>query len=426
MEPIKSNPEDDSEFLRKLQESANLPPEEAGLSKKRKIQIVIAAIGGMILLTLFLFLPGGSKADQHGKATPAVNRGLMQAEDMRRQKDLFDQQKRGPDEEQWMKRLRALRDSAVRGEEMPNPVPLFPENRKSSARPQAGMGSSQGVNGQGEVGADTDSVRERVHIAMPSSSGFKGVNFKSALSLKGESNMQDVPGEPTGFKPDGKMTQRMSDEYQKALAYNSSEQLVFTRDRREEAKSTPTPKATLAGSGSGTKVVVSAGQELRAVLTESISSDYPSVAKATMTSPSELSGATLLISYSLGEERVTAQVVKLVLPGKEGERAREIALSAVVKSGLPGLAGDVSHHWIPQITAGLANAGLTAGALAYASQNQNKDLGTAVLVAPMIEQSVQGVLKPINYLGRDRPVTVTVPAGTEFTLLVTEGFEVDL
>jgi hypothetical protein len=53
-------------------------------------------------------------------------------------------------------------------------------------------------------------------------------------------------------------------------------------------------------------------------------------------------------------------------------------------------------------------------------------LGTAVLVAPLIEQGVKGVLKPIDYLGRDRPVTVTVPAGTEFTLLVTEGFEVEL
>ena len=49
-----------------------------------------------------------------------------------------------------------------------------------------------------------------------------------------------------------------------------------------------------------------------------------------------------------------------------------------------------------------------------------------MLVAPMVEQSVQGVLRPVNYLGRDRPITVTVPAGTEFTLLVTDGFEVDL
>jgi type IV secretory pathway VirB10-like protein len=176
----------------------------------------------------------------------------------------------------------------------------------------------------------------------------------------------------------------------------------------------------------GSHVVVSAGQELTAVLTEALDSDYPSVAKATLTSPPELVGATVLLSYALGQERVSAQVLKMILPARDGERAREQTLAAVVKSGLPGLGGDVSHHWLPQIAAGVANAGLTAGALAYAAQNQSKDLGTAVLVAPMVEQSIQGVMKPINYLGRDRPVTVKVPAGTEFKLLVTEGFEVDL
>jgi hypothetical protein len=173
-------------------------------------------------------------------------------------------------------------------------------------------------------------------------------------------------------------------------------------------------------------VVISAGDELVAVLTESLNSDYPSVAKATLTSPAELAGSTLLLSYALGQERMTAQVLKLILPAKDGERAREQTLSAVVKSGLPGLAGDVSHHWIPQIAAGVVSAGLTAGALTYAAQNSNKDLGTAVLVSPLIEQSVKGVLKPVDYLGRDRPVTVTVPAGTEFRLLVTDGFEVEI
>ena len=93
-----------------------------------------------------------------------------------------------------------------------------------------------------------------------------------------------------------------------------------------------------------------------------------------MTSPAELSGATILLSYSLSNERVTAQVQKLILPAKENEKAREMTIAAVVKSGLPGLSGDVNHHWVSQIASGIANAGLTAGALAYASQNSSKDL----------------------------------------------------
>jgi hypothetical protein len=310
-----------------------------------------------------------------------------------------------------VKRFQAMRDKppvAEDTEAMPDPVAMFPEGRKpkddfSDIRPS----NPQGQSGQGWK------------VAFPSPTPATNAPTMPP-------NAEPIPG----FRADSSLSKRMTDEYQKALAFNSSEQLVFTSDRierdAEKGRSQSNGTASKSPTGGMGRVIVSAGQELTAVLNESLDSDYPSVAKATLTSPPELHGSTILISYALGQERVTAQVMKLILPSKEGERAREQTLAAVIKSGLPGLGGDVSHHWIPQIAAGVANAGLTAGALYYASQNQNKDLGTAVLVAPMIEQSVQGVMKPINYLGRDRPVTVKVPAGTEFKLLVTEGFEVDL
>lgn len=414
MEPMMPNQDDEAEMLRKMREMEGLPPEEKGLPKKRKMVIAGAAIAGLILLALMLFLMGGKKTEKQSKTVPAANRGLMQAETIRTQKEQLDEKSRKrADETEWVKRFQAMRDRPPVVDESPadpDPVALYPAGKK----PQDSFSDIRPAQPQVTPGPDWK--------APFGSKRTEGVSpIPSPASL---------PPKPTEFRVDSMLAQRMTDEYQKALAFNASEQLVFTRDRLDRESE----KGRTAANGPGQKapafslghVVVSAGQELTAVLNEPLDSDYPSVAKATLTSPPELNGSTILISYALGQERVTAQVLKLILPAKEGERAREQTLAAVVKSGLPGLGGDVSHHWIPQIAAGVANAGLTAGALYYAAQNQNKDLGTAVLVAPMIEQSVQGVMKPINYLGRDRPVTVQVPAGTEFKLLVTEGFEVDL
>jgi type IV secretory pathway VirB10-like protein len=412
MEPNMQNPDDEAEMMRRLREMEGMPPEEKGLSKKRKMALAGAAIGGLILLALMLFLMGGKKGETHGKAVPAANRGLMQAEAIRTQKEQLDEKNRKRNEEQeWVKRFDSLRTRPSLLEDtlsMPDPVALYPGGRKPSAS------------------------FEDIKPSHPQE--FAGAGWKNPFSKPpreaGELGAVPMAEKPVGFRADSVTAQRMSDEYQKAMAFNASEQLVFTRDRSEregeKGKAQQPQAGPKAAFASPTHVVVSAGQELTAVLTEALNSDYPSVAKATLTSPSELAGCTILLSYALGQERISAQILKLILPAREGERAREQTLAAVIKTGLPGLGGDVSHHWIPQIAAGVANAGLTAGALAYASQNQNKDLGTAVLVAPMIEQSVQGVMKPINYLGRDRPVTVQVPPGTEFKLLVTEGFEVDL
>ena len=408
MNPIEPGRDSDDSKI----ENPEHAPKAEGLGKKQRI-LIVAALGVVLLLLGFLFLSRGGKDEKHSKAIPAANRGLMQAENIRMQKDQLDgKMKRGGLDEDFEKKFQAFREANARHpnplvDSMPDPAPMF--------REESVQDSSTSVAARPDP---SHSLYKNVTQSLPF------IQKRSmASSPQGEGEAVPAPG----FKLPDKMAKAMSDEYQKAIAFNSSEQVVFTRTRTEngskEGSATGKPAPTKTGTA---KVVISAGDELVAVLTESLNSDYPSVAKATLTSPAELAGSTLLLSYALGQERMTAQVLKLILPAKEGERAREQTLSAVVKSGLPGLAGDVSHHWIPQIAAGVANAGLTAGALYYASQNSNKDLGTAVLVAPMIEQSVQGVLKPVNYLGRDRPVTVTVPAGTEFRLLVTDGFEVEL
>jgi type IV secretory pathway VirB10-like protein len=410
MEPMMPNDGDESEMLRRMREMEGLPPEEKGLSRKTRIQIVAAGTAVLLLAALILFLAVGKAPEKQGKVVPAANRGLMQAESIREQKDQLDERNRrkGKEgDEEWERRFQALREQtrpASPANSMPEPVPMLPMS--------------------GKPGPDLADIK-------PSGDeGAPGTNWKSPLNFAGTGGGQagPAPEKPMETKVNPTLESRMSEEYQRALAFNGSEQLVFTRDRgKENMVSGPSGKEPpKTGAGLTQKVIISAGQEMTAVLNESLNSDYPSVAKATLTSPAELAGSTLLLSYSLGNERVTTQVLKLILPPKQGERAREQSMAAVVKSGLPGLAGNVNHHWMAQVASGIASAGMTAGALAYAATNSNKDLGTAVLVAPLIEQSVQGVLRPVNYLGRERPVTVTVAAGTEFTLLVTEGFEVDL
>ncbi len=430
MEPNMQNPEDESELMRRMRELDGLPPEEQGLSKKRKIQLVGIAIALMLLLGAIFFMMGQRAPAKDSKAIPAINRGLSQAETIRKQKELFDQRpssKKGKDED-WTKRAPILRD---------HPAPAD----SSVLAPDPIAVASDGVspNKESDEPANPADIRpshteESSGNFLSKRTGITSTGGRAPLSfLPGASNSMVTVEKPLEFKPRPELAARLTEEYQRALAYLSSEQLVFTRERgnsegqREKSLGKGIGSSLIVPAISATThVIISAGQELTAVLNESVNSDYPSVAKATLTSPAELSGATVLLAYNLGNERVTAQITKMILPAKAGEKAKEMTLSAVVKSGLPGLAGDVSHHWTAQIASGLASAGLTAGALAYAAQNSSKDLGTAVLVAPMVEQSVQGILKPINYLGRDRPVTVTVPAGTEFTILVTEGFEVDL
>ena len=65
------------------------------------------------------------------------------------------------------------------------------------------------------------------------------------------------------FKPKDELSSRMSDEYQKAIAFYASEQVVFASESKEKnaapQKEESTPKKPV------TKVMVSAGEELTAV-----------------------------------------------------------------------------------------------------------------------------------------------------------------
>jgi type IV secretory pathway VirB10-like protein len=401
MENQPTVPQNEDEMLARLrEEDATLPQADKG--NKKALQIGVVAMGMVLLTGIFfwIFAASPTPAEKKSEKVSAANRGLAAAGALRSDKELFGQAERP-------QAMPAKQDSKIPG--LSNTG--FPDG-------EGGAPTKDFDDLQPKDPSPSIPVR-RPKGPLPSGAGGGVAGPRQAAEYT-------LPRE---------LEIRLSENYQKALQFYASEQVVYSRATNALA-ATGNPLGGVDSSlrnltdrpqgFAGTKIVVSAGSELTATLNEALNTDYPSVVKATITSPPELSGAIALLSYALGNERASAQVGKIVLPSKSPNmKAKELAVASVVKSGLPGLGGDVNHHWGPQIAAGLANAGLTAGALAYASKQSSSDnLGTAVLLAPVIQQGVEGVLKPINYLGRERPITVTVPAGTEFTILVTEGFEV--
>jgi len=408
MENQSQTPKSEDEMLQRLrEEDAALPQADKG--NKKTLQIIVVASGLVLLTGIFfwIFAATPSASPKKTDKVAAANRGLSSAEGMRTEKELFGQAERNGTLSSAPKpesKIPGVVNSGFPGAEGPAADKDFedvqPKDPSTSIPVRKPRGPLPGGNGAGTAGAHTAS---EYHLSR-------------------------------------ELEMRLSEPYQKALAFYASEQVVYNRAANTMGSLSANPLGGVDSSlrnltdrpqgFAGSKIVVSAGSELTAVLNETLNTDYPSVVKATITSPPELAGAIALLSYALGNERANAQVGKIVLPAKSsGTKAKEVTVASVVKSGLPGLGGDVNHHWGPQTVAALANAGLTAGALAYAasqssSGNSTTDLGNAVLLGPVIQQGVQGVLKPIDWFGRERPITVTVPAGTEFTILVTEGFEV--
>lgn len=271
---------------------------------------------------------------------------------------------------------------------------------------------------------------------MPTSRGPGGTRQASSPGPSAAPR-PSVPAEPEEYRPPREMRLRLSKTYTEVLAFmNTAQVLDRPASQSVGSAAVPNPAAALDSQYrtlTDVRIPVSlggrhipAGTELRGYTNEALNTDYPSVIKGTLTSPPMLNGATVLISYKLQEERAAASVEKIIIPAQNPlHKPTELAIASVIKDGLPGLGGDVDHHWGPQIAAGVINGGLTAGALYYAAKHGGgQDLGTAVLLQPAIEKGLEGATRPINYLGRERNFTVRVDAGKEFTVLVTQGFDI--
>lgn len=394
---------------------SDLPKADAGMDTGKRFKLLgLAGVGLILVFALFLYVTRKSDA---AVPTPSplskADRVIKDVQDYRAQEN--DPSKH---------------DSLVFGE--PGLV--------RSGNPQKDSPLSTAMNELLANKADesnSDAIDPEAPIRSNSSTRQKGRQAQESYDDRPRSSQsQPVPHVNAEYIPSRDMQKRLSKAYADVISFNDNPQ-ILNRPASVDLAMAPNPAAGLdsqyrhisdkvpVSSGFGRRYIA-AGTELRGYTNESLNTDYPSIIKGTLTSPPEVRGATVLISYRLTEERAMANIEKIILPSSSPLKPpSEVAIQSVVKDGLPGLGGDVDHHWIPQIAASVASASMTAGALYYAAKSgNNNDLGTAVLLQPAIEKGIEGATKPLNYLGRERNITVTVGAGKEFTVLVTQGFEI--
>lgn len=174
-------------------------------------------------------------------------------------------------------------------------------------------------------------------------------------------------------------------------------------------------------SAGGMPYAIPSGSRLIAVTDGKVSSDHPGFFTATIVRPYSLKGAKLICqSGSNLKDRIAIQPVKIVL-----KDSLEVAISGQIETDFPGFDGDVTTHYMARLGPAITNAAIGGGFAAWALTRQagqnNIDTRDAI-VAPVVQSSVEGLQNEITRMGGDYPNTVMVPAGKQFSVLITEPF----
>lgn len=168
-----------------------------------------------------------------------------------------------------------------------------------------------------------------------------------------------------------------------------------------------------------------ASAEITCVTDHVINTDYAGVIRATVTSPQELKGARVLLNHTgVNIDRANASIGTLVM--NRGGSWSQYAVQGVVRTDLPALNGIVNHHYMRRIMPAVANAGLAGGALYLSGNNTNNNISTSdQIYNSMVVAGISGVQTEIAKINDGKPeVTVVVPAGQEFNILLTSGLEI--
>jgi len=177
---------------------------------------------------------------------------------------------------------------------------------------------------------------------------------------------------------------------------------------------------------------VPSGTRIRAVSLQEVNSDHPGFFTARITSPMELSGYKILCqSRGNIRDRIPVTADKIIAPDGKSETQ----IPGEVQMKYAGLEGDVESHALRRLIPPVASAFIGAGAgflyfKAIGGDKLNSETGRintadAVVSAPF-EKGVTGVQNEVERFGGDYPNTVVVPQGTQFEILVTEQFSIEL
>jgi hypothetical protein len=387
-----------------LETEQEFPASTPGKLNKIPKPVILAGIFILIILMIVVTFPGKSKAKKHLKSS------VLQTEKV----DSYEQQ---------------------------SPITTDPfstktvDNTSGISNPierNAALGSSVPQMGQGGEAVVLNSSTP----ADPSSSAPQERNYTRG-SIPQEEQVyvlpKDISDRLNGSYQD--MVKHFRGTRQHAVepvegdAYNK----LLERDRLERVE--PTLKNLTENSAKyANKALFSvpSGTRIRAVSLQEVNSDHPGYFTARINSPMELAGYKLLCqSRGNARDRIPVTVDKIVAP----DGKTETQIPGEVQMKYAGLEGDIRSHAIRRLVPPVASAFLGAGAgflyfKAIGGDQLNSETGRintadAVVSAPF-EKGVTGVQNEIERFGGDYPNTVVVPQGTQFEILVTEQFSIEL
>jgi len=228
------------------------------------------------------------------------------------------------------------------------------------------------------------------------------------------------------------LDERFSAEYQRKVSHFKTNQSNFWSLSDGEYRDLMAPKVSMLSqqyrqddeitiSIDGFTYAIPAGSRIMAVTDQPVSSDHPGFFTAKIIRPEILRGA-VLICQNGGQQnnRIPIQPTKIIF------KEREYAVSGQIEMGFPGMEGHVNRHYASRALPIVGNAAIGGAFVAWSAQNQGSQrIDTRdVITGAVIEQTLPQVQREIAKFAVDRPNTVTVAAGAQFSILLTNKLEV--
>jgi hypothetical protein len=167
--------------------------------------------------------------------------------------------------------------------------------------------------------------------------------------------------------------------------------------------------------------MIPAGTRLIVITEQPVNTDHPGYFTSRIIRPYILKDAKLICqSGSNQNDRIPVSPIKIVFNNKE------IPITGQAEMDFPGLTGSVKNHWPSRLLPTMVNSAIAGSFIAWsASQSNETRINTQdAITSSVVEQTVPGVQNEISRFGGDRPNTVQVPQGQQFTILLTDKLEV--
>lgn len=268
---------------------------------------------------------------------------------------------------------------------------------------------------------------------------YEDLSKKISTALTEAQNASKSAGaglpEVSPFARPSSLNERYSAEYQRKVSHFKTNQGNFWSLSDGEYRELTTPRAQMASqqkdrdSWGGEPAInvneftytISAGSRIIAVTDQPVNSDHAGFFTAKIIRPEILRGS-VLICQNGGQQnnRIPVQPTKIIF------KEREYAVSGQIEMGFPGMEGSVNRHYASRALPIIGNAAIGGAFIAWSAQNgSDQRIDTRdVITGAVIDQTLPQVQREIAKFAVDRPNTVTVASGAQFSILLTDKLEV--